>query len=142
MRDKLEPRGWLCGSRRHMGGAGDILAVRFVRENGMVHGGRACDWTRAILVEVKSTAAGPYEHFGPADRQAMLAAAGRCGAEAWLAWWPARKPLTWIPEHAWPGSASDAPRGGDPRRHPPTSDAPTGDASHPIQPESERTEYP
>lgn len=54
------------------------------------------------LVEVKSTAGGPYERFGPAERRALSAAAELGGCEAWLAWWPPRRPLRWIPEIAWP----------------------------------------
>lgn len=54
------------------------------------------------LVEVKSTAAGPYDGFGPADRAALLLAAKIAGAEAWLAWWPPRGKLRWIPSSEWP----------------------------------------
>jgi Holliday junction resolvase len=54
------------------------------------------------LVEVKSTAAGPFEHFGPADRAALSAAARRAGAEAWLVWWPSRRKPIWLHELDWP----------------------------------------
>jgi Holliday junction resolvase len=56
------------------------------------------------LIEVKSTAGGPYERFGPADRQRLFAAANVAGAIAWLAWWPPRKPLRWIAASDWPAS--------------------------------------
>lgn len=55
-----------------------------------------------MLIEAKSTAGGPYERFGPAGRAALLAAADRAGAEAWLAWWPPRGELQWIPSSVWP----------------------------------------
>lgn len=57
---------------------------------------------RPWLVEVKSTAAGPYEHFSPADRDKLALAARMAGADAWLAWWPPRGKLRWIPESEWP----------------------------------------
>lgn len=58
--------------------------------------------SRSRLVEVKSTAGGPYEHFGPADRERLSEAARLAGADAWLAWWPSRGKLRWIPESEWP----------------------------------------
>lgn len=54
------------------------------------------------LCEVKSTAGGPYEHFGPADRARLSDAARMCGATAVLAWWPPRGKLMFIPEAEWP----------------------------------------
>lgn len=54
------------------------------------------------LVEVKSTAGGPYEHFRPADRLSLIFAAQLAGAEAWLCWWPPRAKPKWIPAHEWP----------------------------------------
>lgn len=61
--------------------------------------------TRLQLVEVKSTASGPYERFGPDARARLLAVAEMAGAEAWLAWWPPRGELQWIPASAWPKPA-------------------------------------
>jgi Holliday junction resolvase len=61
---------------------------------------------RPRLVEVKSTAGGPYEHFGPKDREALLFAADLAGADPWLVWWPparGRKTLPrWIHPSEWP----------------------------------------
>ncbi len=54
------------------------------------------------LIEVKSTAGGPYERFGPADRAELSVNAEWAGAEAWLAWWPPRGVLHWIAEPEWP----------------------------------------
>lgn len=56
------------------------------------------------LIEVKSTAGGPYERFQPADRASLIAEAQRAGAGAWLAWWPPRGKLRLIPATEWPGS--------------------------------------
>lgn len=75
-------------------GCADVVAMRRMRagENGAeVH-----------LVECKSTSAGPYEHFRPADRERLREAADQVGAEAWLAWWPPRGKLQFIRESAWP----------------------------------------
>jgi len=55
------------------------------------------------LIEVKSTAGGPYERFGPVERASLMAEARRAGAEAWLAWYPPRGQLRWIPSWEWPG---------------------------------------
>lgn len=62
--------------------------------------GKAGEPTRAI--EVKATARGPFAGFPPADRAALLEVAGRAGYEPWLAWWPKRGKLEWIPPDRWP----------------------------------------
>lgn len=54
------------------------------------------------LIEVKSSAQGPYEHFGPKDRADLLFAAQVAGAVAELAWWPPRGQLRFIPSEEWP----------------------------------------
>jgi hypothetical protein len=66
----------------------------------MRRSGNYCAQVR--LVEVKSTAKGPYEHFGPADRERLRNAAEKAGASAFLAWWPSRRLLRWIPAEEWP----------------------------------------
>lgn len=55
-----------------------------------------------VLVEVKSTAGGPYERFGPGERERLRGAARLAGARALLCWWPSRGPLIRIDESAWP----------------------------------------
>jgi Holliday junction resolvase len=60
------------------------------------------------LVEVKSTAGGPYERFSPQDRADLIAAARQAGAEAWLVWWPPRAKPTWIHEADWPEPRAQA----------------------------------
>ncbi len=63
----------------------------------------------AMLVEVKSTIAGPYAHFGPADRAALIQAAERSGAEAWLCYWPPRqREPTWISSEEFPETEAAA----------------------------------
>jgi Holliday junction resolvase len=84
---ELEGDGWLVGSRRHIGGAGDLLAVR----------------DRVWLIEVKSTARSPWHAFPPADRRALLEAAARIGAVPWLAWRPPGvRVWTWLGRGDWP----------------------------------------
>ena len=56
----------------------------------------------SLLIEVKSTAQGPYEHFGPADRARLRFAAQIAGAIPVLAWWPSRGKLRFIPAVEWP----------------------------------------
>lgn len=60
------------------------------------------DGMRPRLIEVKSTAAGPYEHFGPADRADLLFAATLAGADAYLVWWPPRAKAKWLRSDEWP----------------------------------------
>ncbi len=52
--------------------------------------------------ELKSTAGGPYEHFGPKDRADLSAMAKLAGASAFLVWWPPRSQPRVIPESEWP----------------------------------------
>lgn len=61
-----------------------------------------------LLVEVKSTAAGPYEHFRPPDREQLLFAAKLGGCRATLAWWPPRGKLRFIPSDEWPKARAAA----------------------------------
>jgi len=101
----LDGEGWLCGSRRHIPGAGDVLAVR-AGNVPMLDFRRGATIVRpleaALLIEVKSTAGGPYERFGPAERRDLIETAERCGAEAWLYWWPPRKQLERIHHSQFP----------------------------------------
>jgi hypothetical protein len=57
---------------------------------------------RPRLIEVKSTAGGPYERFGPAERRKASLAGRLAGADVFLVWWPPRRKPTWIPEGNWP----------------------------------------
>ncbi len=95
----LGDRDWLAFRAPASLGVADVVALR--------------DGSRSRLVEVKSTAQGPYERFGPAERAKLAGAAALAGAEAWLAWWPPRGQLRWIaeqewPEHRWPARAPDS----------------------------------
>lgn len=88
VRRQLEADGWfVC---RAAGSLGDVDLVAL----------KAGQTPR--LIEVKSTAGGPYERFSPADRAALRQAALLAGADAWLVWWPSRGKPEWIPRSAWP----------------------------------------
>jgi Holliday junction resolvase len=88
VRDLLADQDWLAFRAPASLGCADVIALR--------------DGDRPRLVEVKSTAGGPYERFGPDARARLSFAARLAGADAFLAWWPPRGKLTWIPERAWP----------------------------------------
>ena len=88
VRDLLKEQGWLAFRAPASLGVADVVALKA----GYI----------AKLIEVKSTAQGPYERFGPADREALRQAAEVAGAEAVLAWWPPRKPLRWLSSSEWP----------------------------------------
>lgn len=95
-------RDWLAFRAPASLGVADVIAMRSVGL--LVHKDFVAAFPRAEveLVEVKSTAQGPYEHFGPADRARLSAAATLAGARAVLAWWPPRGKLQFIPESEWP----------------------------------------
>jgi Holliday junction resolvase len=88
VRDKLASEDWLAFRAPASLGCADVIALR--------------DGSRPRLIEVKSTAQGPYEHFGPTSRARLSAAARLAGAEALLAWWPPRGQLRFIAEAEWP----------------------------------------
>lgn len=84
---KLREGGCLVASRRHEGGAGDLLVMD---QSGQGH-----------LIEVKATRR-PYERFGPADRAALSLTASHYGLVAMLAHWPANGQLRFLHEAVWP----------------------------------------
>lgn len=84
----LESRDWLVVRAAGSLGDVDLVALR--------------DGDTPLLVEVKSTAGGPYERFVPAAREELLLAARIAGARATLAWWPPHGQLKWIPSEEWP----------------------------------------
>lgn len=85
--------GWVA--YRLAWGNADVMAARL--EAGAM---------RLLLVQVKATGSGPYDHFRPLDRDRLLAEARSCGAEAWLAFWPPYGVLQLIDESQWPKRAS------------------------------------
>jgi len=91
--DLLATEGWLCASRRHIGGAGDILAVK---PASWPEPERQMQLMMTMLIEVKSTTRSPWVTFGPKDRQDLVDTALTYGAEPVLAWWPPRGKLRWI----------------------------------------------
>jgi Holliday junction resolvase len=57
---------------------------------------------RGMMIEVKSTTAGPFHSFGPEKREALYAAAEKAGLEPFLVFWPPRKELKYIGWKSWP----------------------------------------
>jgi len=93
----LEDLGYIVGSRRHIGGAGDLLAVR----EAIVWD---CDFI--LLIEVK-TSTSPFSSFPPADRTALLETARKYGCEPLLCWTPSASTIFYIPEDEWPNAEED-----------------------------------
>jgi hypothetical protein len=104
----LVDEGWLCASRRHIGGAGDVLAVRKENTVEIAEAIGLFDLLGAMLIEVKSTAGGPWERFGPKDRQDLTVTAEKYGADPYLYWWPPRGILHRIPASDFPKSERNA----------------------------------
>lgn len=82
-------------------GAGPAIAIRAPASLG-VFDVMAARNGEVRLVEVKSTSRSAFAGFSPADRRALLEAAERAGATAWLYWHPPRKAPAWIPSDDWP----------------------------------------
>lgn len=89
VRDHLRLEGWLVVRAAGSIGCADLIAIR--------------SGQRPRLIEVKSTAGGPYEKFGPKERAELLDAAAEADAVPLLCWWPLRKKLRFIPASEWPG---------------------------------------
>jgi Holliday junction resolvase len=88
VRKVLEAEGWWTARAAGSFGDADVIA------------GKAGSNPR--LIEVKSTAAGPFHSFGPKDRAELLAAAKKTGFTPELAFWPPRGELRFIPPEEWP----------------------------------------
>lgn len=90
----LEEEGWFVIRAPGSLGVADLVALR---------GSSGEEWYRPRMIEVKSTAGGPYERFGPADRAELIEAAAAAGATPELAYWPPRGKLRFIDAEDWPG---------------------------------------
>jgi hypothetical protein len=53
------------------------------------------DWPDLLFVEVKATAGGPWERFGPAARRALIRCGEKAGARVVLCWAPKADPASW-----------------------------------------------
>ena len=95
VRDQLRNQDWLAFRAPASLGVADVVALRA--------------GSRPRLIEVKSTAGGPYERFQPADRDKLRLAGELAGADVYLVWWPPRGKAHWIPEHEWPRKLAAAP---------------------------------
>ncbi len=95
LRRLLEAEGWWVGRCAGSLGDADLVALRgrnaliAAAQNEPYKRGRLADKVR--LIEVKTTAAGPFHSFGPKQRAELLEAARIAGAEAWLVHWPPRQ---------------------------------------------------
>jgi len=92
VRRLLEADGWWCSRAAGSLGDADVIALKLRPEGG----------STALLVECKSTAAGPFHSFGPAQRAELIAAAVKTGATPWLCWWGPRRKPQWIAVSEWP----------------------------------------
>jgi Holliday junction resolvase len=100
VRNLLEEDGWLVVRAAGSLGTCDLVAVP--TRAGARHPANGDAGEALLLVEVKSTAGGAYEHFPPARRRELAELADQVFGEAWLAWWPARRSLQWYSSDQWP----------------------------------------
>ena len=90
VRDYYRDRDWLAFRAPASLGVADVIALKAGH--------------RPQLVEVKSTAQGPYESFGPSARARLSFAAEMAGADAVVAWWPKGGKMRLINEWEWPNA--------------------------------------
>lgn len=104
VQDLLQGEDWWVGRIAGSLGDVDLVAARAWRaDTPLVRNPETrLQLRRLLFVEVKSTAGGPYERFGPKARADLSFAARLAGAEAWLVHWPPRKQPEWIPASHWP----------------------------------------
>jgi hypothetical protein len=98
----LQDRGWLVASRRHIGGAGDLLAVYwfqgyFELPDGT---GKHLESGTTWLIEVKACKE-LWQQFRREDRQAMRDTPLPPGGERWVVN-KRGKGLIWTAEKDWP----------------------------------------
>lgn len=79
---QLEGEDWFVARAAGSLGDADLVALK--------------DGRRPMLVEVKSTARGPFSGFGPSDRAELRLACRIAGARAALCWWPPRGRAKWF----------------------------------------------
>jgi hypothetical protein len=100
VRKQLEAEGWAVTRGAGSHGCADLWAAREASRNRPLDHPRR--FTRLLLIQVKTDKAGPYGHFGPADRKELLSLAAQTGGIPELCWWPANGKQQWIPADEWP----------------------------------------
>lgn len=95
---QLEAEGWAVTRGAGSHGEADLWAARSQDV------GELGPWvlTELRLIQVKTDKRNPYDHFGPKEREALIALADQTGGAPELFWWPANKSLRVIPESEWP----------------------------------------
>ena len=101
----LEDAGYLVASRRHIGGAGDLLAIEWPPQwDGIswdLEPVRRYEHLPPLLIEVK-TSARAFSSFSLVDRSVLLETAHEYGCEPLLCWTPSASTIFYIPEDEWP----------------------------------------
>lgn len=103
-----QDNGWLAfrtgghSANRGNADAFDVCDVIAMRAQFKVNLG-----AEVLMIEVKSTAGGPFERFGPTEREALILAAAVAGATPLLVWWPVRRERIEIPVAKWPLTRND-----------------------------------
>lgn len=85
----LADSGWVVLRSAGSHGESDLVALK---------SGRIC------LIQVKSDQAGPFAHFGPASRDALIDDAIKAGGEPWLVHWPSGGELIALSPADWPSA--------------------------------------
>lgn len=83
----LESKGWTFGSRRHIGGAGDAIAIK--------------PGHRPRLIEIKKTKVRGPAACPPADRQALEEYADKHDLDPEIAWVRGES-VIYFPPESWP----------------------------------------
>lgn len=84
----------------------DVVAMRGVTTVSLGGMAEAC-LAEVLMIEVKTTAQGPFERFGPTQREALILAAKLAGATPLLVWWPANGERRELTVAEWPLTRND-----------------------------------
>jgi Holliday junction resolvase len=96
----LQADGWLVASRRHIGGAGDLLAVKSAPSQTF----EGLNLSKVWLIEVKART-NVWQGFRRKDRLALIETAREFNAQPWLASKPPGQiEWTWLSPADWPAS--------------------------------------
>lgn len=101
----LESEGWAVTRGAGSHGCADLWAATVVEISRPGTWGQeihVATATKLRLIQVKTDKRNPYDHFGPKEREALIALGDQTGGTPELFWWPANKPLRVIPESEWP----------------------------------------
>lgn len=106
VRDLKRAEGYIAFRTPASLGVCDVIAMRAYANWPDEHGDLK-PLTHVEMIEVKANKhGGPFDHFRPPERRALLEAAEQAGALAILCYWPPNRMPRWIPSSEWPSPSA------------------------------------